>query len=111
MEEKESFHIVSPLVYSPEISKVCGRKVYLKLDNLQPSGSFKIRGIGRTCQVAQANGAKLLVGSSGGNAGIAMAHAANRLGIPLELFIPESSPPIIAEKLKVGCFEYHLKTY
>ena len=73
----------------------------LKLDNLQPPGSFKIRGIGHTCQEAVRNGAKSLVGSSGGNAGVAMAYAAEQLGVKLSLFIPESSPPVIKEKLKV----------
>lgn len=65
-------------------------------------GSFKIRGIGRTCQEAVANhGAKRLVGSSGGNAGVAMAYAAEELKVPLVLFIPTSTPKIILDKLKV----------
>ena len=40
--------------------------ICLKLDNLQAPGSFKIRGIGNTCQKALENGFKRLVGSSGG---------------------------------------------
>lgn len=48
---QEAFHIVSPLIESDEISNLLKNglnepKVYLKLDNVQPSGSFKIRGIG-----------------------------------------------------------------
>lgn len=39
-------HIVSPLLESPTLSEVCGRQVFLKMDNTQPAGSFKIRGIG-----------------------------------------------------------------
>lgn len=39
-------HIVSPLLESPTLSELCGRQVLLKMDNTQPSGSFKIRGIG-----------------------------------------------------------------
>jgi threonine dehydratase len=50
--------------------------VLLKLECLQPSGSFKIRGIGATCQKASADGATRLVCSSGGNAGAAAAYAA-----------------------------------
>ena len=78
--------------------------VLLKLDSIQPSGSFKIRGIGRTCQAALAEGSgsgRRLVGSSGGNAGLAMAHAADTLGARLTLFVPQATPKMIQEKLKV----------
>ena len=40
------FHIKTPLVESKKLSSLAKKKVYLKLDNLQPSGSFKLRGIG-----------------------------------------------------------------
>ena len=43
-------HAKTPLVESPKLSKLAGRQVLLKLDNLQPSGSFKIRGIGNLVQ-------------------------------------------------------------
>ncbi|TRY81067.1 hypothetical protein TCAL_13271 [Tigriopus californicus] len=101
MPQTKVFHIRSPLIKSKPLSKKAGKDVYLKLDNLQLPGSFKIRGIGRTCQEAVLiNGAKRLVGSSGGNAGVAMAYAAEELGVPLVLFIPTSTPPIILERLK-----------
>ena len=45
-------HEHTPLIKSPKLSKICGREVLLKLDNLQPSGSFKIRGIGHLVQVS-----------------------------------------------------------
>ena len=44
-----------------------GEKVYLKLDNLQPSGSFKLRGIGNLALKAYGEGKRCLVSSSGGN--------------------------------------------
>merc|ERR1711892_472216 len=66
-------HVVTPLIPSSALSTLAGRDVFLKLENVQPSGSFKIRGIGRTMQEAVKNGAKQFVGSSGGNAGMAMA--------------------------------------
>ncbi len=76
--------------------------VMLKLENLQPTGSFKIRGIGRTCQTAIRDGANLLVGSSGGNAGTAMAYVSERTGVPLSLFVPKSTQPMMVDLLKVG---------
>ena len=75
--------------------------MYLKLDNLQPPGSFKIRGIGRTCIEARSSGASTIVGSSGGNAGKAMAYAAKKLNMKAVLFIPKSTPQMMIDKIKV----------
>ena len=35
-------HIVTPLIHSEPLSRIAGKKVYLKLDNLQPSGKEKV---------------------------------------------------------------------
>ena len=48
-----NFRFQTPLIESPKISEICQRKVVLKLDNLQPAGSFKIRGIGHLIQHGQ----------------------------------------------------------
>lgn len=50
MEAERPFHLVSPLLESLPLSRVAGTKVYMKLENVQPTGSFKIRGIGHFCQ-------------------------------------------------------------
>lgn len=42
----EQLHIVTPTIQSMPLSKIAGFDVYLKLENLQIPGSFKIRGIG-----------------------------------------------------------------
>ena len=84
-------HIESPLVESHPLSLAAGRSVWLKLDALQPSGSFKLRGIGRACEVYHARGAARFVTSSGGNAGLAVAHAGRRLGVPVAVFVPETT--------------------
>lgn len=47
--EKELF-IKTPVIRSLSISELVGHDVFLKLENLQPSGSFKIRGISNMCQ-------------------------------------------------------------
>ena len=95
-------HLETPLVPSPHMSKLANRPVYLKLENLQVPGSFKIRGIGLTCQEAQKSGFSKLVGSSGGNAGLAMAYASNQLQMPLTLFIPKSTPKMMVDLIKVN---------
>ena len=96
----EPFHINTPYRYSHAISKISGFDVYLKLDNIQPSGSYKIRGMGYLCQKRAASGCKRFVCSSGGNAGLAVAYASKRLNIPLSLYIPESTPSFVGERLR-----------
>ena len=84
-------HIDTPLFESRALSLAAGRPVWLKFDALQPSGSFKIRGIGAACERHAAAGAKRFVSSSGGNAGIAAAYAGRRLGVPVIVVVPEST--------------------
>ena len=55
----------------------------MQMDALQPSGSFKLRGVGYACQRAAENGASQLVSSSGGNAGLAVAYAGEQIGLPV----------------------------
>jgi L-serine/L-threonine ammonia-lyase len=88
----EALHLRTPLVASAALSRALGgRRVWLKLESLQPSGSFKIRGIGAACQAYLARGAKRFVSSSGGNAGLAVAYAGRRLGVPVQVVVPASS--------------------
>ena len=68
-------HIETPLVESRTLSQCSGRAVMLKLESMQPPGSFKIRGIGLACQEYLRRGARRFISSSGGNAGIAVAYA------------------------------------
>merc|ERR1711971_613679 len=95
-----SLHVVSPLLHSQALSTLAGRQVFIKLDNVQPGGSFKIRGIGLTMQEAVKDGARQFVGSSGGNAGMAMAVAAKQLGKKLTIFIPRSTKAFVVKRLE-----------
>ena len=70
------------------MSEILGVPVCLKMEALQPVGSFKIRGMGAACQEACRNGARRLVSSSGGNAGYAVAYAGNRLRVPVTIVVP-----------------------
>lgn len=49
----ETLHVKTPVRESMTMSKVAGTSVYLKMDSAQPSGSFKIRGIGHLCKTVQ----------------------------------------------------------
>jgi L-serine/L-threonine ammonia-lyase len=84
-----TLHIQTPLFASRAMAT--DRNVWLKLEALQPSGSFKIRGIGLACEDAAKHGAKRFISSSGGNAGIAVAYAGRHLGVSVVVVIPETA--------------------
>ena len=84
-------HLETPLLESHPLSQASGRSIWLKMDALQPPGSFKIRGIGAACEHHAGNGKRRFVSSSGGNAGIAVAYAGRRLSIPVSVFVPETT--------------------
>jgi L-serine/L-threonine ammonia-lyase len=83
-----ALHGDTPLLAS---SAFPGRRIWLKMEALQPSGSFKLRGIGHACEVHAARGARRIVASSGGNAGLAAAWAGRRLGLPVLVVVPETT--------------------
>jgi L-serine/L-threonine ammonia-lyase len=74
--------------------------VHFKLELLQPTGSFKLRGIGALCQQEWQRGIKHFVTSSGGNAGIAVAYCGMKLGVQVTIFIPRTSNPIYIDAIK-----------
>ncbi|ANH67506.1 pyridoxal-phosphate dependent enzyme [Mitsuaria sp. 7] len=85
-----AIHITTPTVESDAFSTP-DQRVWLKLEALQPCGSFKLRGIGHACEVHASRGATRLLSSSGGNAGIAVAYAGRRLGLPVVVVVPETT--------------------
>ncbi|HEK1690115.1 TPA: pyridoxal-phosphate dependent enzyme [Pseudomonas putida] len=86
-----TLHIHTPLIESRPLSLAAGRSIWLKLDALQPCGSFKLRGVGHACEVHHARGARHFVSSSGGNAGLAVAYAGRQLGVPVTVVVPETT--------------------
>jgi L-serine/L-threonine ammonia-lyase len=86
-----TLHIETPLLQSRALPSQPGQRIWLKMDALQPSGSFKLRGIGHACETYAQRGARRFVSSSGGNAGIAAAYAGRALGLPVLVVVPEST--------------------
>jgi L-serine/L-threonine ammonia-lyase len=84
-------HIPTPLIESAPLSRAAGCSVWLKLEALQPPGSFKIRGIGAACEHYAQQGAKRFVSSSGGNAGLAVAYAGRHLEISVTVVVPTTT--------------------
>ncbi|MBA3505496.1 MAG: threonine/serine dehydratase [Betaproteobacteria bacterium] len=73
-------------------------EVWFKLEHLQVGGSFKARGMLNRLLVNPIPASGVII-ASGGNAGIACAQAANALGVPCEVFVPELCPPAKQQKL------------
>ncbi len=68
-------------------------EIFLKLENLQPIGSFKIRGSGNAIESAErAELSKGVVTASAGNMALGVAWNARRLGIPCTVIVPEHAP-------------------
>jgi L-serine/L-threonine ammonia-lyase len=86
-----TLHIETPLIESGAMSSAPGQSVWLKMDALQPPGSFKIRGIGFACEEYARRAGRRFISSSGGNAGIAAAYAGRRLSIPVMVVVPETT--------------------
>ncbi|MBK7828810.1 MAG: pyridoxal-phosphate dependent enzyme [Nannocystis sp.] len=93
------FAVTTPLWDSEPLARALGVPVYLKMEALQPCGSFKIRGLGAVCAARVAAGARRLLCSSGGNAGLAVAYAGRRLGVPVTVVVPRSTTAWARERI------------
>ena len=80
----------TPVEYSHALSEVSGAEVYLKLENLQTTGSFKLRGA-TNALLSLGGGATGVVAASSGNHGMAVAHAARVAGLYPLIFVPEGA--------------------
>lgn len=80
----------TPLEHSPYFSEISGGDVWLKLENLQHTSSFKLRGaFNKLLSMPDTQRAKGCVTASSGNHGAAVAYAMQRLGVSGVVFVPE----------------------
>src|SRR5207237_10607391 len=78
---------------SETFSQLTGREVVPKAENLQRTGSFKIRGaVTRIAALSEQQRAAGVVAASAGNHGQAVAWAAREAGIPALIFVPQDAP-------------------
>jgi threonine dehydratase len=83
----------TPLYPSETFTRLTGRQVLLKAENLQRTGSFKIRGAYNTIAMLDAGErAAGVVAASAGNHGQAVAWAAREAGAPATIFMPQDAP-------------------
>jgi L-serine/L-threonine ammonia-lyase len=106
----------TPLIPSEPLTKLVGRPVYLKLDALQASGSFKDRGMAHLCYTLQQKNNSQpqnpggttttttttnFISSSGGNAGLAVTTVAALLdNVTVSVIVPETTKTLVVAKLQ-----------
>jgi threonine dehydratase len=85
----------TPLLRSVPLSTHTGVEVYLKCENLQRTGSFKLRGATNAlAALSAAECERGVVASSAGNHGLGIALAARALGIRARIFVPATAPEV-----------------
>ena len=85
--------VYTPTVPCARLAAAAGREVRLKLENVQTTGSFKLRGATNALlAMPAATRAAGVVAASSGNHGLALATAAARLGVPATVFVPTTTP-------------------
>jgi threonine dehydratase len=85
----------TPLLECPELSERLGIRVLLKLENLQWTGAFKVRGgLVKLLSVPEEMRQRGIVCASTGNHGKGVAFLAQRFGIPAWVVVPETTPPV-----------------
>ncbi len=93
----------TPVDYSPYLSQSGNCKVYLKLENLQLSGSFKLRGVmNKIISLSEKERKTALVTASSGNHGAAFGYALNKLGLRGTIYMPS-----IANEAKIEGLRYY----
>ena len=89
------------LIKSKVFSKECGNEVYIKPENLQNTGSFKIRGaFNKISKLTEEERKKGLIASSAGNHAQGVAYAAERLGVEATIVMPTTTPLVKVEATK-----------
>ncbi len=83
----------TPLAFAPVLSDKVGHRVYLKKENLQVTGSFKLRGaFNKIATLAEQGKKEGVVAASAGNHAQGVALGAHHFGIKATIFMPESTP-------------------
>ncbi|MDH5557787.1 MAG: pyridoxal-phosphate dependent enzyme, partial [Alphaproteobacteria bacterium] len=85
--------VATPTVYSAALSDLYGAEIYLKLENLQRTGSFKDRGaLAKLLSLDGARAKAGVIAVSAGNHAQGVAYHAQRLGIPATIVMPRGTP-------------------
>ncbi len=98
---------VTPVYGSETFSKLAGREVWLKAENLQRTGAFKVRGAcNKLATLSDEERAAGVVAASAGNHGQAVAWAAREVGVAARIYVPQDAPMAKVE----ACRNYGAET-
>ncbi|MCA9874153.1 MAG: threonine/serine dehydratase [Anaerolineales bacterium] len=103
------FTHTTPLIRSPYLSRLSGGDVWLKLENHQATGSFKIRGaLSKIGRLTPAQREKGIAAASAGNHALGVAYAADALGgVSADIFVPATAPRAKLDKLSAYAVTIH----
>ena len=91
----------TPLEYSPDLSQLTEAEVYLKLENQQTTGSFKIRGAtNKILLLSEKEKARGVVTASSGNHAQGLGYAAKQLGVKAKVVVPEMTPQVKIDAIR-----------
>lgn len=89
------------LIYSDYFSGICGNRVYLKPENMQVTGAYKIRGAYyKISTMKEEDRQKGLITASAGNHAQGVAYAARAYGVPATIVMPTTTPLIKVERTR-----------
>src|SRR5918992_281442 len=92
-ERQAAFVGRTPVIRSNDLSDITGRDLYLKLENQQQTGAFKIRGaLSRLLAMSPKQRASGVLTASAGNHGQGVALAARLIGVPSTVVLPVGAP-------------------
>ncbi|HXY72910.1 MAG TPA: pyridoxal-phosphate dependent enzyme [Actinomycetota bacterium] len=93
----------SPTLHSTPLTDLLGVDTWLKLENVRPPGSFKVRGAAnKLLSLNDEERRRGVVASSAGNHGAAVAYVAGILGIPATICVPETTGPVKLEAIRAA---------
>jgi threonine dehydratase len=91
----------TPLLHNLPLSRELGFEAYLKLENLQPIGAFKVRGGAYLAStLSEEERTRGIIGASTGNHGQSLAYGANLFGIRCVIAMPEEANPMKVESMR-----------
>lgn len=100
-EQLKEVILKTPLIYSPGFSEEYHNQVYIKPENLQKTGAFKIRGaFNKIAHLTEEEKSRGLICSSAGNHAQGVAYAAKELGVKATIVMPKTTPLIKVEATK-----------
>ena len=99
----------TPLLPAPRLADALGLEgLWIKDESVNPTGSFKARGLSAAVTRARGGGATAFTIPTAGNAGVALSAYARRAGIPVHVFAPRTTPPRILEQMRLFGAEVQL---